>query len=225
MGVLLQAIADFGYGLVFLGVFLDTVGLPIPGEAVLMGIGFLAFQGTLHPLPAILFATLGTAAGDSLMFLLGRRLGQKREERLVQLYCRWSACTLGSAHCLGRTEHHLKKFQGWALLFIRFVVGVRAFTAPLMGMSGYPYRRFIFFDSVGAVLWSVVYILLGVQAGRGWERLAGAAYQFHFHAGILIIVTALAFMIFKVYRRLRYGRANPFGHEDISLGPQEDGAL
>lgn len=70
-----QLLSDFfalyGYWVVFFGVLLENIGLPIPGETVLLFAGFLAYQGKLHILPAILTAIGAATIGAALGYLLG----------------------------------------------------------------------------------------------------------------------------------------------------------
>jgi len=119
----------YPYAVVFAAVLFDTIGLPVPGEVVLLAAGFLVSTGRLEPIPAILVAALGAALGDSVTYWLGRRAGVAGEQRLVALYCTWTACTLGSAHCVERAEGLLRRSRGWIVLVANFIAGAREWEA------------------------------------------------------------------------------------------------
>lgn len=115
-------IRDYGYWAVFLGILLEYLGLPIPGEAVLLIAGSMAFEGHLHLValpPLVLAATL---CGDSVWFFLGRRRGMAFFQR-----------TGGSAIAFTRASSAFHRFGGVALIFGKFLVGVRWLLPPLAG--------------------------------------------------------------------------------------------
>ena len=80
--------ARYGYWVVFFGVMLENIGVPIPGETVLLFAGFLAYQGKIHILPAILIAIAGATTGASLGFLLGRYGGSSVVNRFLRRFPR-----------------------------------------------------------------------------------------------------------------------------------------
>ena len=63
--------AHFGYWVVFFGVMSENLGIPIPGETVLLFAGFLANQGKIRIVPAILIAIAGATVGSMGGFWLG----------------------------------------------------------------------------------------------------------------------------------------------------------
>ena len=71
----------YGYAVVFVGVFLENAGLPVPGETALLAGAALASFGRLS-LPVVIAIAIGGAVlGDNLGFLLGRMGGRKVVER------------------------------------------------------------------------------------------------------------------------------------------------
>lgn len=126
----------FGYGSVFVGVMLDNIGVPIPGELVLILTGHMVEKGNFTFTAAVLVAAAGAVLSDSVWFFAGR-WGSKR---FVRLYCKVS---FGSGGCVERTEHNLRRFGAPSLIYARFIPGFRTFAAPMAGMSGVPYRSFL----------------------------------------------------------------------------------
>lgn len=144
----------YGYAILFLGIALENAGLPLPGEVSLFAAGFLASTGPFQLPLVILLGAAGAVMGDSLSYLLGRLGG----ERLPQLYCKM---TLGSAECVRKTHEYFARRGGLTVAFARFVVGVRAFAAPLAGATKMAYPRFLAYDALGAFLWAAFVAALG----------------------------------------------------------------
>lgn len=148
-------IREYGYWAVFLGILLEYLGLPIPGEAVLLMAGALAFEGHLNLLalpPLVLAATL---CGDSVWFFLGRRRGMAFFQR-----------TGGSPIAFTRASHVFHRFGGVALLFGKFLVGVRWLLPPLAGSLQMSFPRFLVLNLTSVSLWAGCFSSLGYLLHR-----------------------------------------------------------
>ncbi len=223
MNVVMALFESYAYGAIFVAVFLDTVGLPVPGEVVLLAAGFLVSTGRVELIPAIALAALGAVLGDSLTYWLGRRVGVAGERRLVGLYCAWTACTLGSAYCVERAQRLLVRFRGWIVLVAKFIAGARVFVPPIAGLSALPYPRFVLFDAVGSVLWSALVVGIGALLGREWEAVAqrlGEGYRF---VGLTLVALLGGYIAWKLARRCRYGPAPSSLKELSGLKPGQPG--
>lgn len=198
---LLDLFIQYGYWIVFVWILLDNAGLPLPGELVLLIFGALARTGHIDLGLGIVVAWAGAMSGDSVSYWLGRLGG----ERLLHTYCR---LTLGSGRCLQKAVAFYQ-FRGTvAVVFGRFVMGVRAFLFPLAGSAGMPYPRFLLFDSVGALAWAGLFIFTGYSFG--WQ--AEQAYQ-RYRAGSVILAGILGaglavYLFMKLYRRRLHGPAS-----------------
>lgn len=200
---------SYAYGAVFVAVLLDTLGLPIPGEAVLLAAGFLVSTGRVELVPTVILAALGAVLGDSVTYWLGRRAGTAGERRLVGLYCAWTACTLGSARCVERAEGLLQRFSGWVILVAKFIAGARVFVPPIAGTSALSYSRFLFFDAAGSLLWSTLVVSLGALLGREWEAMAWGLEQAYRLVGLAFVTFIVSYFAWKFVRRHQYGAPRP----------------
>lgn len=194
----------YGYAILILGIALDNIGLPLPGEVFLFAAGLLASTGSFKLLVVIALGTAGAVVGDSLGYLLGRLGG----DRLPRLYCRM---TLGSAQCVQKTHEYFTRCGGGlTVTFARFVVGIRTFAAPMAGATGMAYPYFLAYDALGALLWATLTATAGYFFGSHWERLlAGyrSSYSFILLGALLV---ALGYVLMKSLRRRRYGPATSF---------------
>jgi membrane-associated protein len=173
------------YALAGLFTALETsvgIGLLIPGDGVVLLAGTTAT--TPHRFTALVAAaTLGSLAGESVGYLLGRRYGPRlRAGRLGRRLGedRWVAA---EAFLAGR--------GGRAVAAARFVAVVHALVPVLAGTLGMPYRRLVGWSAVGAAAWSVLYVGIGAVAGASWRHYGDQMGL----AGLAMLGTALAVVL------------------------------
>ena len=125
------------------------------------------------------------------------------------LYCTWTACTLGSAHCVEQAEGLLRRFRGWVVLVAKFIAGARVFVPPLAGASPLSYGRFLLFDAAGSLLWTALVVGLGALLGRQWEHIAQGLQHAYRLLGLTLVAFLAAYIAWKLARRRRYGAPPP----------------
>ncbi|MDQ4096755.1 MAG: bifunctional DedA family/phosphatase PAP2 family protein, partial [Actinomycetota bacterium] len=139
------------------------VGLFVPGELAMLVGGYIAFREQADLVTMMVFAAMGAVVGDSLGYELGRRLGPSiRGSRLGRRVGeeRWA-----------RAEHYLATKGGRAVFFGRFIGVLRALVPALAGVSRMPYRRFLFWNALGGMIWAPSIVGLGYLAGRSYRRV------------------------------------------------------
>ena len=122
----LATILKYGYQSLFVLLFLEAIGLPVPGAIVLLAAGAAAATGVLHPGISILVALSAMLLGDSLLFLVGRYTGWA----LLGFLCRVS---LNPETCILRAAESFYKRGRTALLFAKFIPGINTMAPPLAG--------------------------------------------------------------------------------------------
>lgn len=175
MDAWVQALGDLyghvGYALVLLGALGENTaffGLVLPGGTMTLLGAFYARQGMLNLGVVLLVAWLGTVAGYHVDYLVGRFV-------LTRAVSRWGNSTLASrvrlAGRLRLARRLLARHGGKAILLSHVVGHIRSFVALTAGAAAMPYRRFLAFELVAALLWSALYCLAGFLIGSEWERL------------------------------------------------------
>jgi membrane protein DedA with SNARE-associated domain len=161
---LVDLFAQYGYETVFVGVFLENTGLPVPGETILLAGAALAHFGRLSLWRVVATAIAGATLGDNLGFFIGRHGG------------RVLAVRYGPR--LGLTEQRLLEFDRFfdrhgprAVFIARFVTGLRVVGALLAGASGLRWPTFLFYNAAGAIVWSTVVGLAGYLLAYSWNAL------------------------------------------------------
>ena len=203
LNYLLDLVARLGhwsYLIIFLAAALECsafVGLVVPGESLVLAAGFFAHRGILQLDAVMAAAALGAVAGDNIGYQLGCRLGRP----WLLLHARRFGVT---EKRLGRAEAFFGRHGPKAVFLGRFVGFARALVPFVAGASRMPYRRFVVYDALGAVLWTVACALLGYGLGASWrlaEQWLGGVSE------ALAVVAVAGGLVFWLRRRAR-GRAD-----------------
>lgn len=191
---LLDLFSRYGYGVVFLGVFLENAGVPVPGETVLLAGAALARFGRLSLAWVIVTAIGGATLGDNLGFFIGRHGGRA----LVERHGSKIGLTPG---LLRRFDAYFERHGAKTVFIARFVTGLRVFGAVLAGGSGLPWRKFLFYNATGAITWATAVAAAGYSLAFSWETLE----RWIGRSGViaLVVIAAVAFIAF-IRQRRRY---------------------
>lgn len=146
MELILDLIREYGFGIVFLNVFVEQLGAPIPAYPVLVVAG--AIEGTSWQRLALLTAVAVAAAlvADVLWYHAGKAYGH----RVLGQICRIS---LSPDACIRQTESVYGRWGPKSLLVAKFVPGFASIASALAGVVGTPLRTFVLFDMLGAMVW------------------------------------------------------------------------
>jgi membrane protein DedA with SNARE-associated domain len=173
-----ELLAQYGYVLLAVLLFVEAVGLPIPGETALVTAAALAGQGTLTIEGVFLAACVGTIGGCATGYWLGVRKGKGIVDRFGKTL-HLNAARLERAHAF--FDKHGKR----ALIAGRFVPLLRSFLGVFAGISGMQRREFAIYNTVGGVVWAGTFCFLGFLFGRNLPRVVH-------QLGRLSLVIALA---------------------------------
>jgi membrane protein DedA with SNARE-associated domain len=186
---LLPHIPHYGYVLVFIVVFLNNIGVPLPGKTILLGAGFILGKaaGSLwQPMAA------GTAAcflGGICSFWLGRRLDHGSLEQIHWLHL--------TPERVKWPERFFKRHGAKAVFIARFIVLFPPVAANLLaGMAKMPWRIFLFYNLMGSAVYTASYILIGYFFGKKWKLLEawlGPMPLYLIFAGIALMVPGVIF--------------------------------
>jgi membrane protein DedA with SNARE-associated domain len=188
-GLLIQ----YGYWAVAVGLLLENAGIPVPGETILLLASFLAFsEHALELRWIIVVGTIAATLGDNLGFALGYYGGRPLLER-YQSFFRIRAANLA------RGERIFARYGPVTVFFARFVFGMRIIAGPLAGVLRMPWRKFLLFNFLGAVLWVTVIAGVGYLFGRHWQALVHDLRIFD----IVVLVVAVLGIGFLWWRSRR----------------------
>jgi len=194
-------IKTYGYPVIAIGILLECMGVPFPGETVLILGAVSAAQGHMSIAAVILLAAAAAIMGDNFGYWIGRKLGRNF------IFTRLEKMRLLKPHHIKRAENAFLRY-GSATIFIgRFTAILRTYSALLAGIFEVPYPVFLGFNVAGGIAWATVMGLLGFTLGKNLSLLNSIIVNIQ-----LVVLVSLAFFILwvvgrKAYRILGRGKA------------------
>jgi membrane protein DedA with SNARE-associated domain len=178
------------YGLLVVAglIGLECVGLPFPGETVLIVASAIA--GTKHDLnivSVILTAGAASIVGRMIGYVIGREFGYW----LLLRYGRYLWIT-ESRIKLG--QYLFLRHGGKIILLAQFVPGLRSIAGILAGANRMPWQRFMIANVLGAFIWATLYGVAIYSLGREVEELSGRMVMVFAIVTLVLIIVAVAFV-------------------------------
>ncbi len=182
-------ILTFGYFAVFAIIGLESIGIPLPGETVLIAASlYAATTGHLNIWVIFVVAASAAIIGDNIGYWIGNKGGYK----LARKY----------GHKVRLDERKLKvgryvfdRHGGKVVFFGRFVAVLRTFAAFLAGTVRMHWPRFLLYNSLGGVVWAAIYSFGFYAAGNTLKKLSG---PFNYVAiGLAVIAVAVVFLVVR----------------------------
>ncbi|MCX4967996.1 DedA family protein [Streptomyces sp. NBC_00654] len=192
------------YLLVGVVIGLESLGIPLPGEIILVSSALLASQhGEIDPVVLGACATAGAIIGDSIGYAIGRRGGRPLLARLGRRFPKH----FGEAQ-IAMAERSFEKWGMWAVFFGRFVALLRIFAGPLAGVLRMPYWKFLTANVLGGIVWAggttAVIYSVGVVA-EAWLK------RFSWLGLVFAVICGLASML-VLRNRAKKAAAQSGGH-------------
>ena len=183
---------QYGYWTVFVALLLENAGIPVPGETVLLFASFLAFDEQELRLRYIILVGIAAATiGDNIGYWIGRKGGRPLLERYTHLF-------RIPMSVIEKGERVFAKHGSVTIFFARFVFGMRIIAGPMAGVLRMDWKKFSFFNFLGAALWVTVISVVGYKFGEEWEDLVHVMGRVNLVIGIIALW--IAYMIWRAYR-------------------------
>ena len=204
----LAFLLQYGYVILYACVLADQIGLPVPAETVLLGMGALAGAGEMSLPLALSVVVAACLPPDVVWYELGRRRGP----RVLARIC---AISLEPDWCVRRTESMFIRFGRKLLLVAKFLPGLSAVASPLAGSAGVARWQFVLLDVTGALLWAGTWMGIGYAFSEALDVVAGWVSRLGGYALLLAGAALAAYVVFKyakrqrIFRDLRMARITP----------------
>jgi membrane protein DedA with SNARE-associated domain len=183
------------YLVVGLIIGVESVGIPLPGEIVLVSASVAASQGIVDPVLLCVIASGGAILGDSIGYLIGRRHGRS----LLAWLGRRAPKHFGPKP-IAQAERAFARWGAWAVCGGRFIALLRILAGPLAGILGMPYRKFLLANAAGGIAWASVITTVGYVFGLVAERwIRGFSW-------LALLVTIVIGAVITLYVRRRSAR-------------------
>ena len=180
----------YGYPAVFLTILVEGVGIPAPGQTLLIAAALTAAHGNLSIVWVLIWAGTAAVLGNSLGYLLGRWGGRPL---LARFRVRGDR--------LARLEERFRRYGGSLVLVARFFDGLRQLNGIVAGMLEMPWRVFTGFNVLGAMLWTGVWGLGAYWLDKEIGTLHSAFRKIEPFVVALTLVGCLGLLVYLFRQR------------------------
>jgi membrane protein DedA with SNARE-associated domain len=190
----------YGYFAVGLGVLLESTGLPLPGESLM--ITAAVYAATTHRLNIFVLvpvAALGAVCGDQIGYLIGRWVGF----RVLQ---HWGRKLGLSDERLELGRFLFRKYGGRVVFIGRFVAVLRTLVALLAGANRMPWHSFLLWNALGGVGWTCTYGFGAFGLGKAAARVSGPVGIGLAILGAAALIAAVVFVRRNEHRLMEEAR-------------------
>jgi membrane protein DedA with SNARE-associated domain len=189
---LLTTIGALGYPGIFILMAMESSVIPIPSELVMPPAGYLAQQGKMNVLVAILCGTAGSLAGAYANYFAAHYLGRP----LLLKYGRYVWITekkFSKVERFFRDHGEVSTFVGRLLPVVRHLISLPA------GLSGMDHLKFSLYTLAGAGLWVTVLTFIGYFIGMNRDLIM--RYSHHALTGAVVLSAVIIILYVRSHRR------------------------
>jgi len=175
---LLEALGHswWAYPLILASCTFDAILPLLPSETALLTGGILAANGSMLLGWVIVMAAVGAFVGDNLAYAIGHSADDWAR--------RWIPRGEKGKRSLDWAHRELDRHGGPLVIVARFLPGGRTATTIACGVLDFPYRQFVVFDAIGAVVWATLNTLIGYVGGNAFAHNTIAAFAVSFAAAV-----------------------------------------
>jgi membrane protein DedA with SNARE-associated domain len=188
---------EYGVAAVFIVVCLESFGMPLPGESLVIASGLLASRGDMNIV--LLIGAIWSAAvvGDNVGYAVGLFGGRR-------LVLRHGARIGITEPRLAKVEGVFRRYGGEIVMVARFFVGLRQLNGIIAGTVAMPWPRFLLYNAVGAALWTGVWGFGSYVLGH---HMSAVLPWFHRIGYAAVALAALAVVVLLAIGYMRRRKA------------------
>ena len=185
---------QLGYIGIALLMFLDNVFPPVPSEIIMPSAGYSASQGQLLLVGVIIAGCIGSLVAAAVLYWVGYKFNHTSIFRLVDRYGKYFFIKANDVKtALDWFEHYGHRI----VFFGRMVPAVRSLISIPAGMSRMPFWKFMFYSSLGTIIWTSFLACVGFYFGENQALM----HQIFSQVGYVMIGIALLVVAWVLYRR------------------------
>lgn len=197
MGYITELIQQFGLIIVFINVFLEQLGLPIPAYPTLVIAGALISPEQHSFAVVLLTAVVAAVIADTFWYFTGRKYGNKVMSKLCKI-------SLSPDTCVAQSQSLFLKFGPPALLICKFVPGFASISSALAGSTGTKLIVFLIMDGLGAAFWAGSALWLGSLFSNAIDELMSILVEMGKWGMSLVLLALFVFIASKWWERQRF---------------------
>lgn len=197
---ILEVITGLGYWGILIGLAIEV----IPSEIVLAYAGYLAYQGEINMVEAVIFGTIGCLLQQIVLYAIGIYGGRP----FVNKYGKY--LHIKPKH-IDLTERWFNKYGAGVVFTSRFIPVVRQAISIPAGIARMNLAKFLIYTGLASIPWAILFITLGKKLGENWESIdekAGPYTQ-------PILWAALGLTVLYVLYKLLFRKKKPKDKADL----------
>jgi membrane protein DedA with SNARE-associated domain len=203
---------NYGYLAVAGLILVENFGVPAPGETILVAASVYAGTGRLSIVAVGVIAVLAAFAGNCIGYAIGYFGGHA-------LALRFGRYVFLTAERLDKAEQFFRRHGGLVIVIARFLEGLRQVAGIIAGIAEMPWRRFLIFNAVGAVLWAALWSTIGYLAGNHIGIIYAEVVRYSLYLLAALAALAAAWAGRAVLRRRRRATARSGPPPDLRETP------
>ena len=185
-------IREYGGAGICVGLILEYIGLPVPGESMLLLLGFFS-GGLAQTAVSATLAVLGTFTGSMTAYAVGYRWGKAVVLKLGRPFHI-------TEESLAKIDVPFRKHKAFYIIVSRFIPGARHIVPYLSGIGRIPFWRNAAYNLVSSLIWCGAFICLGNFAGSNWLHI-GKSINTYSLVGLALLV--FVFVVFRYFGRFK----------------------
>ncbi|HEX6461681.1 MAG TPA: DedA family protein [Candidatus Saccharimonadales bacterium] len=180
----LESIGLLGIAII---IFIESAfpfGFILPGDTLLFAAGILAAKGHFGLIALMIVVFTTTVAGVTIGYFSGKQVGKR-------LFNKEDAMIFRREYVESAKKFY-ERHGGKAVILGRFVPAVRSFVPLVAGIAHMNYKKFMFYNIIGGLIWATTIPLLGFYAG-GWLESRGINVD-HLILPIIAVIILLSLL-------------------------------
>jgi membrane protein DedA with SNARE-associated domain len=191
--LILALVSAFGYVGIFLAVVIESIIVPIPSELILPFAGYLAYTGEFNLWILLVVVTLGSVVASVIAYAIGYYGGLP----FLRKYGKYMFIS----------EEHLVNAEKWfdvhgtkAVLFGKFIPGIRSIISLPAGIARMNIWKFIIYSAVGSIPWNAGLVFLGYVLGPEYSKITEYSEVIDW-IGLTALLLVLGYIIYKIKKK------------------------
>lgn len=197
---LTRLLQSYTYPVLLLLVLLESLGVPLPGEIALVTAAAYASSGNISITVVIALAAVGASVGGVLGYWIGIKGG-------LPLVTRYGGYIGVKKSHVDRAHAFFERNGSKTILFGRFVAILRTWAAIVAGAAAMSFTKFVTYNTIGSIVWAIVFGLLGFYFGRDLPLLE--KYISRVSIGVLIVGVVGIALFFLMKRSKAASKITP----------------
>lgn len=189
----LSIMEQLGYIGIAILMFLDNIFPPIPSEIIMPSAGYAASQNQLTLIGVIIAGCLGSLIAAALLYWVGYKFNHNTIFNFIDRYGKYLFI---QSEDVQKSLIWFKKYGHRIVFFGRMIPAARSLISIPAGMSRMPFWKFMFYSSLGTIIWTTFLAYIGFYFGENQALM----HQIFSQVGYFIIAIIVIIIIWMWYR-------------------------